>query len=99
MVGLCGWNASFHIRKQKVRTADGHGAFEKRCGKIFERPVIPFGAPVECLPIKEASGTMASQKLKSIIGANSEDALMCLLTVQRIPSAKYARKPSPQSTV
>ena len=38
-------------RNLQDRMADGQTPFEKRLGKTFDGPVIPFGASVEYLPI------------------------------------------------
>ena len=40
--GIVRMECNFYMRNLQVRMVDGHAAFEKRCGKTFERPVIPL---------------------------------------------------------
>ena len=56
-----------YLRNVQDLLADGKTPYERRFGELFKRPIIPFGALVEYLPISETDKSENSSGRKESI--------------------------------
>ena len=65
--GQIPWNAQTYLQNVQDLLSDGVFPSERRIGKPFEGPIVPFGSLVECHPISAEDQSRIHQFGKEVL--------------------------------